>query len=301
MKARLHYESLTVPLRSTDQLHITRLFRDIKKPGAPVLMIHDVAQDGRTFYRSDGSGLAGYLARQGFDVYVADLRGRGRSWPKVNHNTNWRMHDVITQDIPALVNKVVAKRGPTPQIWIGHGWGGLLLSACYARGRDTLPPVARLVQFGVRRRLTRRPLPQWFVLQVMWAGCSRLLARLNGYWPAPSLGLGRCDEATGMLRDALVWQRSADWRDPVDEFDYAAALQGQAPPSIYIASSGDRRHATVDQVRHFMQTLGPHDSRLLILGRAAGSLHNYDHFAMLGHADCDQDHFPLLLQWLREK
>jgi hypothetical protein len=39
----------------------------------------------------------------------------------------------------------------------------------------------------------------------------------------------------------------------------------------------------------------------MVLGRAEGNLQDYTHTGMLLHPDAEQDHFPQLLAWLRER
>lgn len=297
--AKLHSQSLIVPVRSTDQLHLTRLYQNIKQLGSPVLMLHSVAQSSDTFLRS--GGLAEFLARQGFDVYVADLRGRGRSWPALNHRAKWGVHEIITQDIPALAKKIRSIRGDSPQVWVSHGWGGVLLCAAYARFGKELAPIKRMVHFATRRRMLGENWWQRWLLQGYWRYCSRPITWLKGYMPARWLKLGAVDESAGMLRDYLRWMGSEQWLDGVDNFDYRQGLQVNGlPPSVYIASLADRSYGSVEEVRCFVDELVPHDRRFLILGREVGSQHNYSHFSMIQHSDCARDHFPLIANWLQE-
>ena len=195
MKTPLKSESIMASLPSTDQVHMTRLYKDKKRLGAPVFMLHSTLQDGTTFYTDDGSGLACYLARQGYDVYVADLRGKGKSWPRVNSRSCFGYHQAITEDIPTLLKKIVIKRGKVPQIWIGHGWGGVLMCSYYARYGDNPCPVARMVHFGARRRIRTFNPTKKFFFNFLWLKLSGLLVRINGYMPARLLRLGPCDES----------------------------------------------------------------------------------------------------------
>ena len=51
-------------------------------------MVHGMVEDGRIFYHKSGKGLACYLAKQGYDVYVVDLRGIGQSTPKISADSD---------------------------------------------------------------------------------------------------------------------------------------------------------------------------------------------------------------------
>ena len=301
MRSPLHHESIMASLPSTDQVHMTRLYRDKKKLGAPVFMLHSTAGDGTTFYPDDGSGLACYLARRGYDVYVADLRGRGKSWPQVSRRSAFGSHQAITEDIPALLKKIVIKRGKVPQIWIGHGWGSVLLCGYYARFGDSLSPVAQMVHFGARRRIHSLNSQKKFFINFLWVKLSGWLVRINGYMPAKLLRLGQCDESRGNFSDYLNWSFRDDWNDIEDGFSYGEAVRRQQlPPSLYFASEGDRAYGDPADVREFIKELGPHDGRLWVLSRRGGSLRDYSHLEMLRHKDCEEDHFPLLLDWLDE-
>ncbi|MEE8059292.1 MAG: alpha/beta fold hydrolase [Pseudomonadales bacterium] len=297
----LKYESIMVSLPSADQVHITRFYRDKKNLGAPVFMLHSTLQDSSTFYGHDGNGLACYLARQGYDVFVADLRGKGKSWPQVNAFSSFGNHQAINEDIPALLEKIVSKRGMAPQIWIGHGWGSVLMCSFYARFGDSVCPVAKMVHFGARRQIQASNYTKTFFISFIWQRLSKLLIAINGYMPAKLLRLGTSNESKDNYCDYLQWSSTNDWHDTVDGFSYGKAIrQQQLPPSFYFAALGDRTYGDLEDVREFVKELGPHDGRLMILSRRGGNLHDYNHLDMLRHKDCEKDHFPLLLDWLQQ-
>ena len=301
MTATLKYESIMVPLPSTDQIHITRFYQDKKHLGTPVFMLHSTLQDGSTFFSDDGTGLACYLAKQGYDVFVADLRGKGKSWPKVSAFSCFGDHQAINEDIPALLNKIVAKRGNVPQIWIGHGWGSVLMCSYYARYGDSISPVARMAHFGARRQIQTTNLAKKFFLGFIWQRLSRLLVSISGYMPSKLLRLGSSNESQRNYRDYLQWSKAKSWLDTVDGFCYGAAiLLQQLPPSFYFASEGDKAYGDPSDVREFVKELGPHDGRIMVLSRQGGNLRDYNHLEMLRHRDCERDHFPVLLDWLQQ-
>lgn len=301
MRTPLKYESIMVSLPTTEQIHMTRFYRDKKRLGAPVFMLHSTLQDSSTFYSDDGAGLACYLARRGYDVFVADLRGKGKSWPRINRRSSFGCHQTITEDIPALVKKIIVKRGRVPQIWIGHGWGSVLMCSYYARFGDTLCPVGRMVHFGARRRIRSFNAAKKFLINFLWLKLSGLLVRINGYMPARWMRLGSSDESQGNYSDYLSWSLQSDWNDCEDGFSYGGAIrERQLPPSFYFASEGDHAYGDPEDVREFVKELGPHDGRMMVLSRRGGNLRDYSHLEMVLHKDCEEDHFPLLLDWLEE-
>ena len=300
MKDILKFQTIKVQVKPRVEASLLRFYRDKNNPGVPVFMLHGFAQNGSSFYTAEGEGLACFLAREGFDVYVPDLRGRAENWPLVGKSSDFGVHELITEDIPALLAAVADKRGNEPQVWIGHGFGGVLLSSYYARFAEQISPVKKFVQFAVRRRaLSAR---QCWQRGAYWPWLARRLSSFCGYLPANAWRLGHSDEPSRLLVDYLRWSTKDSWSDPVDGFDYAAAIQQLVhPPGFYFASSYDDGFASAQEVRAFMAEQGDHDARLMLLGRKGGSRRNYGHSGMLNHRDCKDDHFRELLSWLRDE
>ena len=301
MKNTLTSESIMISVQGGEQVHMMRFYEDKNCPGTPVFMLHSAAQEGKSFYDGRGGGLACYLARQGYDVYVGDLRGGGKSWPRVTPHSKFGSHQFITEDIPSMIEKIVSKRGPIPQIWVSHGWGGVLLCAYYARYGESCCPVSRMVHFAVRRRILADAKQKNWRHKFVFQQVSRWLVWINGYLPAKLLGLGSCNESAKTYYDYLLWSQQLQWQDSEDDFDYGEAiLQQQLPPSFYFASRTDEVYGCRDDMLGFIKEIGPHNGRLMMLDSEAGCLHDYSHTDMLSHDDCEEDHFPVLLDWLRQ-
>jgi pimeloyl-ACP methyl ester carboxylesterase len=99
----------------------------------PVLLVHGL---GANRFNMDAPvpeiSLAQYLAARGHDVWVAELRGAGRSrppgWPLTRRRT-FDFDDYVQKDIPAILRRVLDDSG-YPQInWVGHSMGGMLAYA----------------------------------------------------------------------------------------------------------------------------------------------------------------------------
>ncbi|MFA7555506.1 MAG: alpha/beta fold hydrolase [Spongiibacteraceae bacterium] len=302
MQEYINSESLTVLTSSVDQLQLRRFYRDKHQLGTPVFMLHSVLHDGDIFTggMNSNSGLAYYLARLGYDVYVASLRGKGRSWPGLSAKSVYGCHQAIQQDIPAFIKKIVSLRGDRPQIWIGHGWGSVLLCSYYARHGSAVCSVEKMVHFAARRRLQVDNFYKRLVINIMWRTIARQLVRVVGYMPAKLLLMGTSNESSKNYRDYLYWSDSDDWCDPEDSFDYGEAIRRQQlPPSFYFAAHSDQIYGDPADVREFLRELGPHDARLLVLSKAGGNQQNYGHQSLLRHKSCELDHFSLLKDWLR--
>lgn len=292
--------SYMVPLGKDQQLHMRHIYQDPTSPA--VFLLHGLLEDGTLYYSRTGQGLAYFLATNGFQVFIPDLRGKGRSWPSVSQLLRCRVVDIVTEDLPVLLNYVETKIGHPPEFLVGHGFGGVLISSFLARYPEYRQQINGVVHFGSRRvargvNLYRKILVDW-----LWSGLAGFVSRIRGVVPARLLRLGSKDEHPNLREDSLWWLKGSPWLDPDDDFDYGKALsQGLAyPPSLYFASRRDLGYGNPADVRYFMREVGQHNGRLVILGKNEGNRHNYSHIGMLIHPDAADDHFPFMLEWLVE-
>ncbi len=291
--ALLNQTSYTVK-SGEHQLNLRRCYRH--KDGMPVFMVAGAQECGDIFWPdTDEAGLAPFLADCGFDVFVADLRGKGISWPSVSRHSEWGLSALITEDIPAHLAKIAKLRPAVPQFWIGHAMGSLLLSGCYAR-LDILPaPVAGMIHFAAARRCELSTLLK-SISYARWQSQLRLAALLFG---GSSLKLPLSDSVP-VMRELMQWHSSAEWVAQDDSFAYRERLREKGmPPSIYYALAGNSLWGSVDDTRLWMRELGDHDAQLLSLGQANGNVRNYDQHSLLTHRDACDDHFVHLYGWMQ--
>ncbi|WP_434629763.1 alpha/beta hydrolase family protein [Chromobacterium sp. CV08] len=290
-------QDLWVPVGDGERLYLKRICG--WDGGEPVLMVHGVMANGRTFYTESGKGLAHYLADAGYDVYVADLRGRGRSTPKTGPRSRHGQTETICEDLPALHAFVRERSGGRRVRWIAHSWGGVHMTSCLARFPSIAAQVANAVYFGSKRSVRVRNLNKLIEVDFLWNTAARWLIKACGYLPARRIGLGADDESDKSHLQSKLWAQPRPWVDSDDGFDYAkAARGGHLPPILYFAAADDPCRGHPDDVRRFRDESGPHVSRLRLLARRAGNLHDYDHVSLLTHPDAPRDHFPLVLDWL---
>lgn len=291
-------ESHHIKVSNEDTLHLRRIYLD--SSGPPVFMLHGAIENGRIFYSHSGKGLAPYLARCGFDVYVADLRGRGGSTPAISRASSFGQTEAITEDIPAFIEYIVQVRGKVPQQWVAHSWGGVLLSSFLARFPEHRALVRSLVYFGSKRSVRVKNLHRLVKVDFVWQRLSPRIAAAVGYLPAKRLGMGSDNETARSLNQCTEWVKAAPWVDPADRFDYGAAVRKVSlPPIWYIAAKKDHALGHPRDVHDFMMEAGEQERRYTVLSRNQGNRHDYDHINMLTHPDAVNDHFPRVSEWLR--
>ena len=158
-------------------LAITRV-RDASKPSRGAIMLqHGLASNGGAFLVPQQS-FAEHLARLGYDCYVTELRGAGKSEaPKEEAGFD----AYVEHDLPALIDAVLASSGRDKLAYLGHSMGGILglsygieqpnapfscvLAVCssldYRAGRNAyqklnrIKPLARLLPFVPFRALAQ--------------------------------------------------------------------------------------------------------------------------------------------------
>lgn len=291
-------ESLYLPLPDGGQLHLRHLWS--AAGGQPVLCVHGSIENGRVFYSNSGRGLAPFLAREGFDCYVLDLRGRGGSRPPISRASRFGQTEAIVEDIGLAATAIAARTGGAAQHWVAHSWGGVLLSSHLARFPSRIATVASLTYFGVKRRILVHNLHRWLLIDLGWRGLHTLLAAVVGYLPARQLGFGSDNETRLTHAHCRAWVKDAPWVDPQDGFDYGAAVQRVSlPRCLYLAAPRDPCLGHPRDVQAFIAESGPHPHVFRLLARSQGHRHDYDHISMLTHPDADNDHFPLVAEWMR--
>lgn len=92
------------------ELAVTRLWSEEgASRGDPVVLVHGTFCQ-RSFWVSDkGVGLGPYLCERGYDVWIPEMRGHGRS-PRDRRYRNWSAEDQMRFDLPA-VQQLVAQEG----------------------------------------------------------------------------------------------------------------------------------------------------------------------------------------------
>ncbi|MGD9486621.1 MAG: alpha/beta fold hydrolase [Calditrichaceae bacterium] len=295
----LSQESYFIRVTQTDTLHLKRIYKN--PDGIPVFMLHGAIENGRIFYSDSGRGLASFLANEGYDVYIADLRGHGLSKPRVSQKSTYGQTENITEDIPAFINQIVRIRGEVSQHWIAHSWGGVLLSSYLARFNRHRRLVRSMAYFGVKRNVRVWNLHRLFKIDLIWKGFCGLLVKFYGYLPAKKYGIGSDNESAKSHRQSKLWVKRSSWRDTDDHFDYGETLSNfSLPPTLYLSGLNDRCLGHPKDVRDFINESGKHVSKELILSKSNGNRHDYDHISMLTHKDAVDDHFLAVLEWLRQ-
>lgn len=294
---------------------------------APVFLCHGL---GANRYNLDAPGrlsLARWLCEQGFDCWVVELRGAGRSSRPHMLNRlryDWTFDDYVQRDIPAALNLVRKKTGSHRVHWVGHSMGGMvayayLMTQDQSRLRSLTaiaspsfariahPIMDRIVRFRKLLRLLPR-LPYTsagFLLVPLMPLVKETVGHIFGNPRnlrtrdlAKLVVLTPTDLPTSLIMQFGDWWADKGFCDSYNNINYARNLHRITTPSLIMAGAVDYLTPPPD-LEYVFDNLAATDKRMMTFGRANGCRHDYGHIDLvLGHR-ARLEVWPHILDWLR--
>lgn len=232
-------------------LDVRRLPAQGVRRGVAVLG-HAMMVDRRSMDRPEGAGFASHLASCGWEVWLADLRGRGASGPTVAEGGSWTYDDIITRDLPALVR---AARATPGFLWlVGHSLAGHASIGAAAAGLYESPPDGHVLLAANTWVPDVEP-----SRRLRWKKRGALLAfgairRAVGHFPSRRLGVGPVDEAGPYVDDLLrTWRRG--WRSRDGRHDYFGRMGEVTGPILNVVGRADTLAAHPSGARRWTERL----------------------------------------------
>lgn len=267
--------------------------RSRKAMHCPVILVHGSYSTRRFWVSEKGMGLGVYLADQGFDVWIPELRGHGLS-PKGEGFSGITAEDQIRFDLPAVQNAVWSLT-QSPAFWIGHSYGGLFGLAALSAGWLDQQRMRGIVTFG-----SQISHGDWYlkIPPVAWA-LSAILS-VKGDFPAPRLGLGPEIEPAGTMRETIRWKKFRGRWSNSEGFSYWDGLGGITLPVMTYAAADDKNDPP-HGCRKIHKRLGSLDKMFLVLGKDTGFSRDYDHAGMVVSKEAQAEVWPDLVGWLKDR
>lgn len=267
-----------------------------------VLCLHGMLENGGIFYSRSKKGLAPWLQKNKFEVFVADFRGRGFSRPSIRQGLRFGQTDLILKDIPDLIEFTYSQRKDRPFFVVTHSWSGVLLMAALARFPKLLSKVQGVVFFGTKRTIRSWNWQRFVELEIFWNRLLLATSKWKGYLPAKEFKIGSDDETYLTQKHSINWIRENRWIDPVDKFDYGEAIKDlDLPPLLSFAGLNDAYLGNPkDCMRFVNETYGNKEkAQFVLLSRENGHSLDYDHVNMLTAPEAEGDHFLLMVEWMK--
>ena len=259
----------------------------------PLLLVHGTFSNRFFFLGERERGLARFLADRGFDAWVAELRGHGRSGA-AGRRSAWHFEDWIRRDAPALVARVREETGQDSLVWLGHSAGGVIGIAFAGLGHAQSAAVSGLILAG-------SPAPTGLgILQYPIAAGALGLTRLFGRFPARAIGIGPEDEHAGIMEQWMRWNLSSRWLGD-DGTDYFANCARVTCPVLALAGAGDRLWARAARCAALVDATASTDRSVVTCGKAQGFAEDFDHNRLLVSSPARRGVWPLIAEWLEAR
>ncbi len=283
------------PCNSPDrsvELALTRLGRagHEHNRGVPVILIPGSFSNRRFWYSPKGIGLGPYLARAGYDVWIAEMRGHGLSPRNRDYSRN-TVRDYVRYDLPAIAD-FVHEQNPRKAHWLGHSLGGVILAGGLGGGYLDEAKVASSVLFGSQVSRVYWPLK---VPPLEWT--ARLLLKRFTVLSGSRLKRGPEDEPISLAIESLRWH-GLFGRFGDAERDWFAGLAEVRVPVMAVAALGDKQDPPW-ACEKLLKQFGSRLSEFLCLGKKHGFSGDFGHVEMLISKEAQREVWPLLEQWLR--
>jgi len=297
----------------------------------PVILCHGMSSNR---WDMDGPGevsLARYLWASGYDVWVAELRGAGRSMrPRLwnGKRYNWTFEDYVYHDVPAVLRLVLRHSAAQRVHWVGHSMGGMIgyavlmtplqtkIASAVTLGSPTMSRVGHpLLDLGVPYRWLLRYLPDRVPLGIL----ARLAAPLAGPLmqvfekPIRELGWQRGnidvpllrslmllavdDLPASLLREFARWYELRAMTDRYGLFDFTEHLDRITTPMLIIAGNHDRL-TPVEDLRFVFERIRSEEKEFRVIGRTTGARNDYSHVDLILGLHARDDVYPVILDWL---
>jgi pimeloyl-ACP methyl ester carboxylesterase len=277
---------------SSVELALTRLGRagSEGERGVPVVLLHGSFSNRRFWYSPKGIGLGAYLARAGFDVWIAEMRGHGLS-PRNESYRNNSVAQYVRYDLPAIGDFIFEQTGQAAH-WIGHSLGGVILAAALGGEYLTQSHARSAALFGSQVSRVYWPLK---LPPVEWGG--RLLLRAFPYLSGRRLKRGPEDEPIGLALETLRWLRLFG-RFADAERDWWAGLTQVRMPILAVGATADHQDP-VWACRKLLEQCSAAPAQFLLLGKDNGFSSDFGHVEMLVSKEAQREVWPLAEYWLQ--
>jgi len=268
--------------------------KDNARPQAAVLCLHGVFSDGRFFLNARQMGPASAFLKQGYRVYVGELRGHGRSkWPPSSRQWDWSFDEYAQQDIPALINAAAALHD-APLFVLAHSMGGYALLAALGRDRALHSKVSGVCllasavndysEMGMRKRLL--------------FPFAAILGWILGRFPARLLRMGVSDEPPGLMAQLAQWAPERKFSSRRGDVDYWKCLANVTLPVWAGVGTADKFHASVRRGRSLVDRLRSSDKTFVEIGIQSGFSKAFDHIGVLRGEAAEREVLPRLAAWM---
>ena len=295
------------------------LYRETGGELGPVVLVHGLGSNRYNFLVGPGGGLANYLVARGFDVFIFEERGMGRSGLGKDNG----FEQTALSDFPLILARVRKLTGRTPQA-IGHSLGGMIIGAYLANAASPDLRAAVIVsspyEFRPNNTIYRfakgHPKTAYIFTRFPFEFFLRALAPLEGE-RVPYSGIGYAHGTVDgkVIREFArrgIEKPPADLQRDFSRFilegcicssdgkSYVAGFKRARVPILVLAGFGDEI-APPELVRPWFDVSASEDKSFVLVSRANGFSADAGHGDILVGRYAAREIYPLICRWLKER
>jgi pimeloyl-ACP methyl ester carboxylesterase len=287
----------------------------------PVLMVSGYGLNRHALDYDEHYSWARRLAAAGFDTWILELRGSGRSSFAGRHDGSF---DDYLVDARTAVAHILADTGAARLHWIGYSLGGMLLYAFLASAPGEAPirsgvaveapvdltaydvdGISRVVFAVLRRSGAMQRIPYRLLTHLLRPVLPRLFRRpIFARWMNPDnidAALLRelmprviDDVRTALAAQLLDWIREGRWVARRDGADLLARLGEVTVPILLLTGRGEFS----DRAREALERFRPGTMEWIECAACHGFRADYGHADLLFGRRAPEEVFPLVRGWL---
>lgn len=252
----------------------------------PIILLHGTYSMRNFWISPKGIGLGTYLANNGFDIWIPELRGHGLS-PKGKNFSSITAEQQIRFDIPAIQD-FVYHQTQTPVTWICHSFGGVYLLASLSCKWLDQEPIRGILTFG-----SQISKGEQFLKIPPLAWLCKVILKMLGNFPAPFFGMGPEVEAAGAMIEVIQWKKfRGKWVNSEGISYWEGLKQIQIPVSCFAAAADKNDPPEGCEILH--NHIGSKRKTFTILGEKTGFSKDYDHVGMIVSKESQTEIWPLI-------
>ncbi|MDP8254216.1 MAG: alpha/beta fold hydrolase [Candidatus Alcyoniella australis] len=291
----------------------------------PVILCHGLACNRFNFDFNRTMSMARYLAGEGLDCWVLELRGFGRSARRRLFSANRfkiSFDDLVRLDLPAAVDHVSKVTGAKKVHWVGHSMGGMVAYGAFpsegGKKVKSLCTIASPGQFGLQPEITiltkARPLLRniryipvrffaWAVIPFVGRATMNFArATFNESNMEPLVVRRILANVTSPISSTLAgqflyWIEQRSELIGLDGHNYSRGMEDLSMPMMFIAGNVDHL-ASPAAVRHAYDRVGGQDKHFRLFGTDQGDSIDYGHGDLILGKAAPYEVFPFVRDWL---
>jgi oxygen-independent coproporphyrinogen-3 oxidase len=251
---------------------------------APVLLTHGTFSNASICTR-----FAEYLRDAGFDTWVFEWRGHGRSEAG---GIEADYEHLAEYDVDGATRFVLEQTSAPDLCFIGHSAGGVLPWMHLARTPSHASRFRGIASLASQTTHAGRSFARNLGLSA-----TIQLARLFGRAPARLFRLGPNDETRAFMEQWARWNMDGRWVG-AGGLDYLERLAALRIPALILAAAGDRFIAPLAGCRQLFDALGTSEKTFLQCGKADGFREDYTHGRIIASKGAQAEIWPRVAAWL---